>query len=90
MRSDTRLGRFATEQVAFTADAFFAQYTAEVQAMCLRLRALALAVLPNMEEIVFVGWKNVSYGTGQSQADKDLWSCVSSRPSSFRGCQATR
>ena len=25
-----------------------------------------------MEEIVFEGWRNISYGTGQSHTDKDL------------------
>ncbi len=27
-------------------------------------------VMPETEEIVFEGWKNISYGTGESRADK--------------------
>lgn len=61
-----------TREWALTPEAFFAQYDQAVQAICTRLRVLVLAVLPDMEEVVFVGWKNVSYGTGESQADKDL------------------
>jgi hypothetical protein len=55
-----------------TPEEFFAAYQPDVQAMGQHLRTLVKTVLPDMQEIVFTGWKNVSYGTGESQADKDL------------------
>lgn len=55
-----------------TVEEFFAKYDQSVQDVCLQLRTIALELLPETEEIVFEGWKNISYGTGESRADKDL------------------
>lgn len=55
-----------------TVEDFLAQYPPHLQAICYRLRALIKQTLPEAEEIVFRGWKNISYGTGQSHIDKDL------------------
>jgi hypothetical protein len=55
-----------------TPEAFFASATPAVQALCLHLLRLVREELPGSEEIVFEGWKNVSFGTGHSRSDKDL------------------
>lgn len=55
-----------------TIEQFFSKYDPKVRDNCLELRKLALELLPNSEEILFEGWKNVSYGTGDSRSDKDL------------------
>lgn len=55
-----------------TPEAFFATATPAVQALCLHLLRLVREELPGSEEIVFEGWKNVSFGTGHSRSDKDL------------------
>lgn len=55
-----------------TIEQFFANYDPKVQEICLYLRKVVLELLPEMEEILFEGWKNVSYGTGASRGDKDL------------------
>jgi len=49
-----------------------AGYNPAVQEVCFHLRKMVQLVFPDCEEIVFAGWKNISYGTGDSRADKDL------------------
>ena len=51
---------------------FFTAYDQKLQDICFHLRKLVKQVMPETEEIVFEGWKNISYGTGESRADKDL------------------
>ncbi len=55
-----------------TVEDFLNTYNPKVQDVCLELRKIALELLPETEEILFEGWKNISYGTGESRADKDL------------------
>lgn len=55
-----------------TLEEFLKTYDPKVQAVCLELRKIALELLPETEEILFEGWKNFTYGTGESRADKDL------------------
>lgn len=55
-----------------TPEEFFSAYSPNVRELCLQLRALVKQVLPEVEETVFEGFKNVSYGTGESRTDKDL------------------
>jgi hypothetical protein len=55
-----------------TPEEFFASYSPEVEARARQLRTLVKTVFPDMQEIVFAGYKNVSYGTGTSRTDKDL------------------
>ncbi|MGF1637007.1 MAG: DUF1801 domain-containing protein [Cyclobacteriaceae bacterium] len=55
-----------------TVEQFFANYDPKVQEIGIYLRNIALDLLPEMEEILFEGWKNVSYGTGKGRGDKDL------------------
>jgi len=55
-----------------TPEQFLASCSPAVRATALHLRALVREVLPEAEEVVFEGWKNLSYGTGESRADKDL------------------
>ncbi|MCU0436117.1 MAG: DUF1801 domain-containing protein [Bacteroidia bacterium] len=51
---------------------FLSHYDPKVQDICRQLRKVALELLPETEEILFEGWKNISYGTGESRMDKDL------------------
>lgn len=53
-----------------TVEEFLINYDKKLQDICFHLRALVKKVLPETEEIVFEGWKNISYGTGESKADK--------------------
>jgi hypothetical protein len=55
-----------------TIEEFINQYDPKVQDIFLQVRKLALELLPDAEEILYEGWKNVSYGTGESRSDKDL------------------
>lgn len=55
-----------------TPEELFALYRPGVQDVCDHLRGLVKEVLPDAEETVFAGYKNVSYGTGHSRADEDL------------------
>ncbi|HLP55391.1 MAG TPA: DUF1801 domain-containing protein [Fluviicola sp.] len=55
-----------------TIEEFLKSYDPKVQEVCLELRKIALELLPETEEILFEGWKNFTYGTGESRADKDL------------------
>lgn len=55
-----------------TIEDFLKSYDPKVQEICLQLRKVALELLPETEEILFEGWKNFTYGTGDSRADKDL------------------
>ena len=55
-----------------TVEEFLNTYDQKLQNICYRLRDLVKQNLPDTEEIVFKGWKNISYGTGESIADKDL------------------
>ncbi len=51
---------------------FIKTYNPEVQSICLQLRKIALELLPNSEEILYTGWKNFAYGTGESRSENDL------------------
>jgi len=51
---------------------FLKTYDPKVQDICMKLRKVALELLPEAEEILFEGWKSIAYGTGKSRADKDL------------------
>ncbi|TDB62712.1 DUF1801 domain-containing protein [Arundinibacter roseus] len=51
---------------------FLKSYDPKVQEICLHLREIARELLNDSEEILFAGWKNFSYGTADSRADKDL------------------
>ncbi len=55
-----------------TAEDFLKTYNQKLQDICFHLRGLVKQAMPEAEEIVFEGWKNISYGTGESRADKDL------------------
>ncbi len=55
-----------------TIEDFLKTYDPKVQDVCLELRKIALELLPETEEILFEGWKNFTYGTGESRMDKDL------------------
>jgi hypothetical protein len=55
-----------------TIEEFLKTYDLKVQEVCLELRIIALEFLLESEEILFEGWKNFTYGTGVSRADKDL------------------
>jgi hypothetical protein len=55
-----------------TIETFILAYSPQVQAVFTHLRTQVKAVLPGAEEILYEGWKNVSYGTGESRSDKDL------------------
>jgi len=55
-----------------TVEQFLENYSSKVKEVCLELRKIALELLPEMEEILYEGWKNISYGTGKSRSDKDL------------------
>jgi len=55
-----------------TVEEFLKPYDEKVQTICLYIRRLAKELLPETEEILFEGWKNFSYGTGESRATKDL------------------
>ncbi len=54
-----------------TPEELFAAYRPGVQEICFHLRSLVREALPDAEETVFEGYKNVSYGTGESRADDD-------------------
>lgn len=51
---------------------FLSPYSPKLQEICYHLIKLVKQVMPETEEIVFAGWKNISYGTGESRGDKDL------------------
>jgi len=51
---------------------FLAAYDPQVQNVCFQLRQLVKELLPDSEEILYEGWKNISYGKGASRSDKDL------------------
>lgn len=55
-----------------TFDELIRSYDPQVQEICIYLRNQIRQVIPKAEETIFEGWKNVSYGTGESRADKDL------------------
>ncbi len=55
-----------------TPEQLFAAYSPAVQDTCRHLRSLVKEALPDAKETVFEGYKNVSYGTGESRADEDL------------------
>ncbi len=55
-----------------TVEEFFAAYSPKVEAIGLDLRRQVQALLPDAEEILFEGWKNVSYGDRQGRSDKHL------------------
>lgn len=55
-----------------TTEEFIKTYNPEVQSICLQLRKIALELLPNSEEILYTGWKNFAYGTGESRSESDL------------------
>jgi len=55
-----------------TVEQFLSAYDPKVQTICMQLRKLTVELLPETEEILFEGWKNISYGTGASRGDKDL------------------
>jgi hypothetical protein len=55
-----------------TIEEFLKSYDPKVQEVCLKLRGIVLELLPETEEILYTGWKNFTYGTGESRADKDL------------------
>jgi hypothetical protein len=55
-----------------TIEEFLKTYDPKVQTICIELRKIALELLPETEEILFEGWKNFTFGTGDSRADKDL------------------
>ena len=55
-----------------TVEDFLKTYDQKVKDICYYLRNLVKETMPEAEEIVFEGWKNISYGTGESRADKDL------------------
>ncbi|MBI1192854.1 MAG: hypothetical protein GC205_06745 [Bacteroidetes bacterium] len=55
-----------------TVETFIQSYSPGVQEVFHYLRNLAQELLPDAEEILYEGWKNVSYGTGESRSDKDL------------------
>jgi hypothetical protein len=55
-----------------TTEEFIKTYNPEVQSICLQLRKIALELLPNSEEILYTGWKNFAYGTGESRSENDL------------------
>lgn len=53
-------------------DQFIQTYSPGVQEVFRYLRNLTRELLPSAEEILYEGWKNVSYGTGESRSDQDL------------------
>ena len=55
-----------------TVEDFLKTYNQQLQDICYHLRNLVKQIMPEAEEIVFEGWKNIGYGTGESRADKDL------------------
>jgi hypothetical protein len=55
-----------------TIEEFLKTYDPKVQEICSELRKIAIELLPETEEILFEGWKNFTYGTGESRAGKDL------------------
>jgi hypothetical protein len=55
-----------------TIEKFLETYDPKVQDICKQLRQIALELIPETEEILFEGWKNFTYGTGESRANKDL------------------
>jgi len=50
---------------------FLENYDPKVREVCEQLRTLAKELTPEMEEFLFPGWKNISYG--KSRSDKDLF-----------------
>jgi hypothetical protein len=55
-----------------TVEEFISNYDPRVQFIFLELRKITSEALPETEEIFFEGWKNISYGSGESRSDKDL------------------
>ena len=55
-----------------TVEEFLSTYDQKVQDICIALRRIVQEQLPEMEEILFEGWKSIGYGTGESRAAKDL------------------
>ena len=55
-----------------TVEQFLSTCNPKVEAMCIQLRKTARELLPDTEEILFEGWKNISYGTGAGRGAKDL------------------
>lgn len=55
-----------------TPEQFLATFREDIRDICLDLRLLVMEVLPEAEEILFEGYKNLSYGTGESRNDRDL------------------
>lgn len=55
-----------------TIEQFFSNYDPKVQDICIYLRKVVKECLPEAQEILFEGWKNISYGNGKSKSDKDL------------------
>lgn len=51
-----------------TLEAFLSVYDQKVQALCYELRAVAKRLLPDCEEIIYIGWKNITFGTRTSGA----------------------
>lgn len=55
-----------------TLPTFLNQYSLEVQKIFTALQLLIKHHLPELEENINPGWKNCSYGTGESKSEKDL------------------
>ena len=59
------------ERQVITVDEFLSKYDPKVRNICFQLREIALELLPETIEFVYKPY-NISYGTGESRADKDL------------------
>jgi len=55
-----------------TIEEFLIPYDPKVQEICLELRKIVLELLPESHETLYAGWKNFTYGIGESRSDKDL------------------
>jgi hypothetical protein len=55
-----------------TIEEFLKPYDPKVQEVCLELKKIVLELLPESQETLYTGWKNFTYGIGESRSDKDL------------------
>lgn len=49
---------------------FLSDYSSEVQDLVMNVRALVLDVVPDANEKVYTGWKNIGYATGEKMKDQ--------------------
>jgi hypothetical protein len=55
-----------------TVEDFLKNYDPKVQEVSYRLRDIVKEVMPDVNEFLFEGWKNIGYGIGENKSGKDM------------------